>query len=448
MIISCPECATRYDVEDSRFEPSGRSVRCAACGESWFVPAPAPVEDLLAPRRTEKDAAADEPHRQARGAQESAHGERADPGPRHGGPGLSMDSERDERRSNGDDLRADAAKGSWRDRDRDRDHDRDAEEARRGFEKEDEGRGGRWSWRGKKHVERDEVEDDPLFAPGAERGDNRKKPEASARDFRKSEDQKSFREEALRFVDHGKKGEAPILDVDFEDIDDGEGGDRDRGFGRKARAERRRATALARIDDLDPVAERVFNDEFFAALRVQPRELERAIRKARRRAESREKNRMTPLRALGWSAWIGMVAATCFVVYSYREDIVARFPSAAGAYAVVGIDAAPKGFKIERVNHRLAMSTNGPTIEISGSIKNESEKPLAAPLIQAEALGPKGELLSRWTFAVEGGEIGDGASAEFTTRAPAPEGVAEVALSLAPPTANVQSADKGGASVQ
>jgi hypothetical protein len=294
----------------------------------------------------------------------------------------------------------------------------------------------RWGWRGKKReTAREEIEDDPLFARGEDRDADRKGDAAARREARKRGEEKSFREEALRFVDQGRKSDAPILDVDFEDID-GEGGeDRDRGFGRKIRADRRRATALARIDDLDPVAERVFNDEFFAALRVQPRELERAIRKARRRAEAREKNRITPLRALGWSAWIGMVAATGFVVYSYREDIVARFPSAAGAYAVVGIDAAPKGFRIERVNHRLAMSTGGPTIEITGALRNAGGAAMAPPLIQAEALGPGGELLSRWTFAVEGGEISNGDSAEFATRAPAPEGVAEVALSLAPDSA-------------
>lgn len=280
-----------------------------------------------------------------------------------------------------------------------------------------------------------EVEDDPLFSPG----------DKEERGFRGAREPSHppFSEGGLRFVDQGRKSEASIVDADFEDIDgdDPEGG---RDYARRVRAERRRATALAKIDDLDPVAERVFNDEFFAALRVQPKELEKAIRKARRKAEAREKNRMTPLRALGWSAWAGMIAAAGFVVFSYREDIVARFPSAAGAYAVIGIDAAPKGIRIERVNHRLAMSTSGPTIEITGMLRNESDRTLDAPLLQAEALGSKGELLSRWTFAVEVGQILDGATAEFTTRAPAPEGVAEVALSLAP-GANGSRQSKGAA---
>lgn len=44
MILTCPECTTRYFVEDSKLGPDGRTVRCANCGNSWHAEAEAPLE--------------------------------------------------------------------------------------------------------------------------------------------------------------------------------------------------------------------------------------------------------------------------------------------------------------------------------------------------------------------------------------------------------------------
>ncbi|HXQ45883.1 MAG TPA: MJ0042-type zinc finger domain-containing protein [Caulobacteraceae bacterium] len=44
MILTCPECATRYFVEDDRVGEAGRSVRCASCGAKWTARAEPPLE--------------------------------------------------------------------------------------------------------------------------------------------------------------------------------------------------------------------------------------------------------------------------------------------------------------------------------------------------------------------------------------------------------------------
>jgi len=49
MILTCPECATRYQADAAQFQPSGRKVRCARCGHVWHQSAPLPEPEIVIP---------------------------------------------------------------------------------------------------------------------------------------------------------------------------------------------------------------------------------------------------------------------------------------------------------------------------------------------------------------------------------------------------------------
>jgi len=51
MILTCPECTTRYQADAANFPPSGRDVRCAKCGHVWrqLPPEPEPEAVVVEP---------------------------------------------------------------------------------------------------------------------------------------------------------------------------------------------------------------------------------------------------------------------------------------------------------------------------------------------------------------------------------------------------------------
>jgi len=46
VILTCPQCSTRYQTDAAKFQPAGRNVRCAKCGHVWHQDAPAPDPDI------------------------------------------------------------------------------------------------------------------------------------------------------------------------------------------------------------------------------------------------------------------------------------------------------------------------------------------------------------------------------------------------------------------
>lgn len=60
MILTCPQCATRYQTEAAAFMPAGRKVRCAKCAHVWHQdpPLPEPEPEIEIPPASEPHPAA------------------------------------------------------------------------------------------------------------------------------------------------------------------------------------------------------------------------------------------------------------------------------------------------------------------------------------------------------------------------------------------------------
>ena len=49
MVVTCPNCGSRYAVDPLAIGPAGRTVQCARCDHRWFhmVEGTAPLPDMV-----------------------------------------------------------------------------------------------------------------------------------------------------------------------------------------------------------------------------------------------------------------------------------------------------------------------------------------------------------------------------------------------------------------
>ena len=144
----------------------------------------------------------------------------------------------------------------------------------------------------------------------------------------------------------------------------------------------------------------------------------------RHQQRRKARNKMTPLRFVGWLAWgssiIGVVA--CGIIF--RTDIMKTWPQTVPAYSTLGLPLAASPLMLKDLEQRYALSDKGEVIELRGVIHNTGEVPTTKPLVRADAVDSEGKLLTSWVFKLDGpAQLRSQMELPFLIRTLAPEGV-------------------------
>lgn len=380
MIVSCPNCSTRYALDAGMIKPPGRHVRCANCLTTWFQE---PALEL--PREVMLD---DEPETPV------ADKSRMLPAPS---------------RSTG---------GSPAQRDIPREILRDQQPRERDFPRD--------SIR--------EPQRDPLREPA------REPVREAARDFgyadpirdnsRGGETYRGHEEPAL-FQERD-----PIREIE-RDIARDIGRDLDRGTGvvreigrDQMRGMAREAERTAGHDDYHE--DRSFRDREASRDigrnpardpidRVDRGRGDRGIDRTKRHDPSRETGKRS-----GGSAWVaaisvlGLVAGLGWAGDTYREQIVSAFPQMSIVYDQLGRKVNAVGLDFQALSSSLEMAETGQVLVVRGQIVNITDREIAIPDVKVIVLDASKRDIHNWTFKPEARRLTPRGRTAFTTRLDSP----------------------------
>ncbi|MBC6980157.1 DUF3426 domain-containing protein [Caulobacter sp. 17J80-11] len=143
------------------------------------------------------------------------------------------------------------------------------------------------------------------------------------------------------------------------------------------------------------------------------------------RARQQQKRKMREAAVAG-VVWAGL--ASCFVgmfaaAYLFRVPVVKMYPSAAGAYAAVGVPVNPTGLQFEQV--KTTPAADGlPAWIVSGVVRNIENETVSAPPIRVDLLDKAGKKISTRVVKVSVATVAPGVAQPFTVALADPDATA------------------------
>ncbi|WP_031552478.1 zinc-ribbon domain-containing protein [Parvularcula oceani] len=160
-----------------------------------------------------------------------------------------------------------------------------------------------------------------------------------------------------------------------------------------------------------------------------------AARDTRRRLQVHAANRMTPLRLLGWTAWIASLAGLVFLLVARQDLVRSVFPPAASIYERIAPSAPPPGLRVEARLERFGLSSEGPVAELRGLVRNAGAS-AAVPSLALAVTTAEGEEVQ--TLPLPRVSLPPAGERPFTVRALVPEGAQGLRLQVSPAQGGVE----------
>ncbi|ADM09384.1 hypothetical protein PB2503_06592 [Parvularcula bermudensis HTCC2503] len=149
----------------------------------------------------------------------------------------------------------------------------------------------------------------------------------------------------------------------------------------------------------------------------------RAARRWRARFRTKIRNRLTPARAVGWSAWAVIVIVATLVVTD-RTLTERLWPRTHRLYAALADEPRLPPVRLEGVVRRVANSTEGPVLEVRGRLVNMSGDAIAPQLV----LQLNGDKRLSHAASISDVPLVSGGERPFVIRARLPEQVERIEL--------------------
>lgn len=151
----------------------------------------------------------------------------------------------------------------------------------------------------------------------------------------------------------------------------------------------------------------------------------------REKQRRKAKNKMTPVRFMGWLLWAGTLAGVIASVVVFRMEIIKTWPEARPVYALFGVTPEASPFELDKLEDRYALSDKGEVIELRGVLRNAGDAVEVKPLIRAVARDEDGLILTSWIFKVSGPEqLQPQMELPFLVRSLAPAGIDGISVDI------------------